>query len=211
MKVLMINGSPKAKGCTNRALEEIQKVLNEEEVETEIIHIGNKVIRGCIDCNYCRKAGTTGKCVFHDEVNEAIEKLMNADGLIIGSPVYYSSPNGTLISFLDRMFHAAPYEAFAHKPGAAIVSARRAGTTASFDVLNKYFSIHEMPIVSSQYWNMVHGYTPEDVEKDEEGLQIMRTLGRNFVWVLKALKIASQSGIEPPLQVESKIRTNYIR
>lgn len=209
MKVMLINGSPNRKGCTNRALEEVKRALEENQVEGKIIHIGAKNIRGCRDCGYC--TGNRGKCVFADEVNEVIEELKTVDGLIIGSPVYFSSPSGTLISFLDRLFHAAPYEALAHKPGASVVSARRAGTTASFDVLNKYFMIRQMPVVSSQYWNMVHGYSASEVEKDEEGLQIMRTLGRNMAWLIKAIRLAEQNGIKKPEESEQKIRTDFIR
>lgn len=209
MKVLLINGSPHKKGCTYTALSEIAKVLDEESFDTEIFNIGTESIRGCIACGQCRNE-VSSKCVFDDIVNEVIEKIRDADGIIIGSPVYYSSPNGSLIALLDRVFYASQKEDLKYKPGAAIVSARRAGTTASLEVLNKYFSISNMPIVSSQYWNMVHGYTPEEVLRDKEGLQIMRTLGRNMAWLLKSIAVAKEQGIFPP-EEEEPIRTNFIQ
>lgn len=183
MKVLVINGSPRPQGCTARALREVTEELERNGIETETLHIGNKDIRGCVACNSCSK---TGKCVFNDIVNEAAKKFEEADGLIVGSPVYYSSPNGTLLSFLDRLFYSTPFSK-RMKVGAAVVSARRGGTTASFDVLNKYFTISEMPVVSSTYWNNVHGFTAEDVEKDKEGLQVMRNLARNTAFLIKAI------------------------
>ncbi len=210
MKVLLINGSPHIHGCTDRALQEISRTLGENEVESEIFHIGVRPVSGCIDCKYCFREEHLHTCVFDDPVNLAVSKLAEADGLIVGAPVYFSSPNGSLISFLDRLFRIAPNEYLEHKPGAAVISARRAGTTASFDVLNKYFTIRQMPVVSSQYWNMVHGYTPEDVEQDKEGLQIMRTLARNMAWMLKAFEAAKLSGIYPPKGEEPLIRTNFI-
>lgn len=206
MKVLLINGSPRAKGCTYTALSEVAKSLNACEIETEIIQIGNQAIRGCIGCGGC--AGK-GRCIFEDDaVNEIIGKMEEADGLIIGSPVYFASPNGNLISLLDRLFYAGT--CFAHKPAAAVVSARRAGTTVTVDDLNKYFTIKQMPVVSSTYWNMVHGSCPEDVLKDEEGLQTMRNLGRNMAWLLKCIENGKQNGIQPPT-AEKKIWTNFIR
>ena len=183
MKVLILNGSPKANGCTARALREVAETLEKEGVETETIHIGNKDIRGCIACNKCRE---TGKCVFDDLVNETAPKLEAADGLIIGSPVYYGSANGTLVSFMDRLFYSTPFSKLM-KLGASVVSCRRGGNTATFDELNKYFTISNMPVVSSQYWNMVHGFSAEDVEKDLEGLQTMRILGQNMAFLLKAV------------------------
>ncbi|MBR3099755.1 MAG: flavodoxin family protein [Clostridia bacterium] len=189
MKVLLINGSPHAKGCTNRALEEIRDTLKEEGVDSEIIQVGNKDIRGCVSCGSCSRIG---KCVFDDTVNETAEKLKEADGLVLASPVYYASPNGTLLAFADRLFYSN-HSDLRMKVGAAVVSARRAGTTASFDVLNKYFSISQMPIVSSRYWNMVHGFTAEDVEKDKEGLQTMRILARNMAFMIKAIRAAKES------------------
>ena len=182
-KVLLLNGSPRSNGCTAAALDEMIKVFKEEGIETELVHVGNKDVRGCIACRSCREAG---KCVFDDLVNEVAPKFEQADGLVVGSPVYYSSPNGTLISFLDRLFQSTRFSKHM-KVGAAIVSARRGGNTASFDVLNKYFSISGMPIASSTYWNQVHGFTAEDVAKDLEGLQTMRNLARNMAFLIKAI------------------------
>jgi len=210
MKVLLINGSPNKEGCTYTALKEAADALNKEGIETEIFHIGNKPIRGCIGCGGCRKTDE-GKCIFNDDiVNGAIEKLKTADGLIVGSPVYYASANGSLISFLDRVFFAGNKFA-AFKPAAAVVSARRAGTTASLDEINKYFQISNMPVVSSRYWNMVHGNTPDEVKKDLEGLQVMRTLGRNMAWILKSIQCAKENGINAPAEESPKIYTNFIR
>ena len=183
MKVLVINGSPRANQCTATALEEVMKTLQAEGVETELIHAGNQDIRGCVSCGSCAK---TGKCVFSDLVNETAPKLAAADGLVVGSPVYYASPNVTLLSFLDRLFYSTPFSKHM-KVGAAVVSARRGGNTASFDVLNKYFSISGMPIATATYWNQVHGFTAEDVEKDAEGLQTMRNLARNMTFLMKTI------------------------
>ena len=183
MKVLLINGSPHINGCTKRALKEVSDTLIKEGIETEIIDVGNLDIRGCIACGSCFK---TGKCVFNDIVNEVLDKFEEADGLVVGSPVYYSSPNGTLISFLDRLFYSSRCDK-RMKVGAAVVSCRRGGNTASFDVLNKYFTISQMPIASSRYWNMVHGFTSEDVEKDLEGLYTMRVLGKNMAFLIKCI------------------------
>lgn len=206
MKVLLINGSPNRKGCTYTALSEVEKTLQENGIETEIIHVGNKDIRGCIGCRQCKK---NGKCVFDDLVNEVAVKFAECDGIVIGSPVYYASANGTLISFLDRLFYSAPVDK-RMKVGAAVVSARRAGNTSTFDELNKYFTISEMPIVSSQYWNNVHGYTPEDVYADEEGCQIMRVLGRNMAFLIKAIDLAKKEyGL--PKQEENHLFTSFHR
>ena len=183
MKVLLINGSPRANGCTATALKEMISVFEAEGVETELIHVGNKDIRGCIACGSCMKSG---KCVFDDLVNEVAPKFEEADGLVVGSPVYYASPNGTVLSFLDRLFYSTRFPKHM-KVGAAVVSARRGGNTASFDVLNKYFSISGMPIATATYWNQVHGFTVEDVKKDAEGLQTMRNLARNMVFLMKAI------------------------
>ena len=183
MKVLLINGSPHANGCTATALKEMISVFEAEGVETELIHVGNKDIRGCIACGSCMK---NGKCVFDDLVNEVAPKLEKADGLVIGSPVYYASPNGTVLSFMDRLFYSTRFPKHM-KVGAAVVSARRGGNTASFDVLNKYFSISGMPIATATYWNQVHGFTAEDVKKDAEGLQTMRNLARNMTFLMKAI------------------------
>lgn len=187
-KVLLINGSPKKDGCTATALEEMVKIFETEGVETEIIQVGNQNIRGCISCRKCMESG---KCVFDDLVNEAAEKLDEADGLVIGSPVYYGSPNGSLLCFLDRLFYSTmTSKDLRMKVGASVVSARRGGNTASFDVLNKYFTISSMPVASSTYWNQVHGFTPEDVRKDLEGLQVMRNLARNMVFMMRAISDA---------------------
>jgi len=181
-KVLLLNGSPHPRGCTATALQEMISVFETEGIETELIQVGNKSIRGCIACGSCAK---TGKCVFDDLVNEVAPKFEAADGLVIGSPVYYASPNGTILSFMDRLFYSTHYSKHM-KVGAAVVSARRGGNTASFDVLNKYFSISGMPIASSTYWNQVHGFTAEDVRKDLEGLQTMRNLARNMSFIIRA-------------------------
>ena len=183
-KVIVINGSPRADQCTATGLDELIKTLNEEGVETELVHIGNKAVRGCAACGYC---SSHDGCVFGDIVNEVSAKLKDADGLVVGSPVYYGSPNGTLISFLDRLFYSAQYDMHM-KVGAAVVSARRGGNTASFDVLNKYFSISGMPIATSTYWNQVHGFTAEDVKKDLEGLQTLRNLARNMTFLMKVIR-----------------------
>ena len=183
MKVLLINGSPRANGCTAAALKELISVFEAEGVETELVHAGNKDIRGCIACGSCMK---NGKCAFDDLVNEVAPKFESADGLVIGSPVYYASPNGTILSFMDRLFYSTRFSKHM-KVGAAVVSARRGGNTASFDVLNKYFSISGMPIATATYWNQVHGFTAEDVRKDAEGLQTMRNLARNMTFLMKAI------------------------
>ena len=206
MKVLLINGSPNKEGCTFTALSEVAKALNEEGIETEIIQIGNQMVRGCMACGQCKKSGS---CVYDDIVNEVIEKAKTADGFIFGSPVYYSGINGTMKSFLDRLFYSGS-KYLAYKPGAGVVSARRAGTTAALHQINHYFTINNMPLVSSQYWNMVHGNTPDEVRQDKEGMQIMRTLGRNMAWMLKSIKAGEQNGIEKP-EPEPKERTNFIR
>lgn len=205
MKALLINTSPHEKGCTFTALSIIAKELEQNNIETEIVHIGNKDIRGCIACDKCKELG---RCVFDDVVNQVATKFEMSDGIVIGTPVYYASANGSAITFFDRLFHSVR-SSKRMKVGAAISSARRAGTTATLDLLNKYFLLSEMPVASSCYWNMVHGNTPEEVLKDEEGLQIMRVLGRNMAFLIKA--IHSQKEKEGlPLQ-EQKIRTNFIR
>ena len=183
MKVLLLNGSPHANGCTAAALKEMIRVFDAEGVETELVHVGNKDIRGCISCGSCMKAG---KCVFDDPVNEVAPVFEEADGLVVGSPVYYASPNGTILSFMDRLFYSTRFSKHM-KVGAAVVSARRGGNTASFDVLNKYFSISGMPIATATYWNQVHGFTADDVKKDAEGLQTMRNLARNMTFLMKAI------------------------
>ena len=187
-KVLLLNGSPHPKGCTATALEEMIRVFEEEGVETELIQVGVKDIRGCISCGNC---GKTGKCVFDDLVNEVAVKFEAADGLVVGSPVYYSSPNGTILSFMDRLFYSTSFSKHM-KVGAAVVSCRRGGNTASFDVLNKYFTISGMPVASSTYWNQVHGFTAEDVKKDLEGLQTMRNLAGNMAFLIRAIADAKE-------------------
>lgn len=188
-KVLLLNGSPHPHGCTATALDEMINIFNEEGIETEVIQVGNKDIRGCISCGTCE---TKGKCVLDDLVNEVAQKFEEADGLVVGSPVYYASPNGTIISFLDRLFYSTSFSK-QMKVGAAVVSCRRGGNTASFDVLNKYFTISGMPVASSTYWNQVHGFTAEDVKKDLEGLQTMRNLARNMSFMIKAFAAAKES------------------
>lgn len=205
MKVLLINGSPNLKGCTFTALEEVATILNQEGVETEIIHVGNKDLRGCIGCRQCK---TKGKCVFDDLVNEIAPKFQECDGIIIGSPVYYASANGTLISFIDRLFYSVTTDK-TMKVGAAVVSCRRGGASATFDEMNKYFTISGMPVVSSQYWNSVHGNTPDEVRQDKEGMQIMRTLGKNMAFLLKSIELGKKEYGLP--EKEEHIFTNFIR
>lgn len=206
MKVLLVIGSPHAKGCTYTALEEIAKTLKESEVETEFFHIGVKPVRGCIDCGKCDE---TGYCKFNDDpANKLIDKIKEADGVIIGSPVYYANANGTLCALLDRVFFASSSQ-FRFKPAAAVVSCRRGGAGSAFDRLNKYFTISEMPVVSSQYWNAVHGMSREEVLQDQEGLQIMRTLGQNMAWMLKSMA-KSKEVMEIP-EREDWTPTNFIR
>lgn len=206
MKVLLVNGSPRAAGCTNTALEEVAKTLGEAGIETEIFWLGAKPVQDCVACGKCRELK---KCVFDDVVNTLIEKAKTADGFVFGSPVYYAHPSGRVQSALDRAFYAGKY-AFAGKPGAAVVSARRGGTASSFDVINKYFGISSMPVVSSTYWNMVYGNTPDEVRRDEEGMQTMRNLGRNMAYLLKCIEAGKAAGIESPAQ-EGAFKTNFIR
>ena len=205
-KVLLINGSPNKAGCTYTALREVEKSLNKNGVETEIFQLGKGPVQGCTGCGGC---GRNGKCVFDDGVNRLVERLDEFDGLVIGSPVYYASPNGALLAFLDRLFFAAGKK-FAGKPGAAVVSCRRGGATAAFDALNKYFSISNMPIVTSQYWNQIHGNTPEEALQDAEGLQTMRTLGENMAWLIKCIQAGRATGVPEPVY-EKKQSTNFIR
>ncbi len=202
-KVLLLNGSPHTDGCTAAALKEMITVFEKEGIEAELIQVGNKEIRGCMSCGYCK---SHGKCVFNDPVNEIAPKFEAADGLVIGSPVYYSSPNGTLLSFMDRLMQSTSFPKHM-KVGAAVVSARRGGCTASFDVLNKYFTIAGMPVASSTYWNQVHGFTAEDVKKDAEGLQIMRNLARNMAFLIKAIADAKEKYGLP--EVERKAVTSF--
>lgn len=206
MKVLLVNGSPHAKGCTYRALEEVAKVLENNEIETEMFQVGNKPVAGCIGCGACFESG---KCFQNDVVNTFVEQAKEADGFIFGSPVHYASASGAITSFMDRVFYGKS-SIFAGKPAASVVSCRRGGATATFDQLNKYYTINSMPVVSSQYWNMVHGNTKEEVEQDLEGLQTMRTLGNNMAWLLQCIAAGREKGIEFP-QREPAIKTNYIR
>lgn len=198
-KVILLNGSPHAKGCTWAALDEMIGIFEKENIETELIHVGNKDIRGCIACGFCKK---NGKCVFNDDlVNEVAPKFETAEGLVVGSPVYYGAPNGTILSFMDRLFYSTPYSKHM-KVGAAVVSCRRGGNTASFDVLNKYFTISGMPVASSSYWNQVHGRAAEDVKKDLEGLQTMRNLARNMAFMIKAFADAKEKCGLPEMETD---------
>lgn len=205
MKVLTINGSPHLNGCTARALTEVEKTLNAAGIETERINIGNKDVRGCIACNYCREHG---RCVFNDSVNETAPKFADADGIIVGSPVYYANASGQVRSFLDRLFYStAGTFRKEMKVGAAVISSRRAGSTTAFDEINKYFTISSMPVVASTYWNEVHGFTAEDVERDLEGLQTMRNLGKNMAFLIKA--ISAQAAVEGIPAQERSSFTNF--
>lgn len=206
MKVILVNGSPKEKGCTYRALIEVSDELNKNGIDTEIFHIGTKPLSGCMGCGGCSK---TGECVYGDAVNRFAELTAQADGFVFGSPVHYAAASGALTSFLDRAFMSAGGK-MRGKVGASVVSCRRGGASAAFDQMNKYFTINSMPIVSSQYWNQVHGSTPEEVEQDLEGLQTMRTLAKNMAWLLKCIELGKQSGITIPEQ-ETKIKTSFIR
>ena len=206
MKVLLVNGSPHGKGSTFTALSEVANALEKESIETEIYQLGAKPIPGCIACGHCYK---TGECFMKDRVNEFADMAEGADGFIFGTPVYYASANGSLISFMDRLFYSGSSK-FAGKPGAAVVCCRRAGSTATFDQVNKYFTISNMPVVSSQYWNMVHGNHPEEVKQDLEGMQIMRTLGKNMAWLLKCIDLGKKNGITMP-EHEEFVATNFIR
>ena len=202
MKVLMINGSPNREGCTYTALSEVARTLEKHGIESEIVHVGNKDIRGCIGCRKCKE---TGKCVFNDLVNEVAPKFAECDGIVIGSPVYFASANGTLVSFIDRLFYSSSVDK-TMKVGAAVVSARRGGCSATFDELNKYFTISGMPIASSQYWNSVHGYTPEQVRQDEEGMQVMRTLGNNMAFLIKSIALGKEKFALPQKEEHIFIR-----
>ena len=205
-KILLINGSPNEKGCTYTALCEIADTLAKNDVESEILYLGKKPVAGCIACGKCFQ---TGRCVFDDKVNEVLEKLDEYDGIVVGSPVYYAGPTGQLCAFLDRLFFCSERR-MAGKLGAAVVSCRRGGASAAFDRLNKYFTICNMTVVGSQYWNQVHGFTPEDVRKDEEGLQTMRTLAQNMAWLLKNRDAGKTQDIAFP-QYETRLTTNFIK
>ena len=206
MKVLIINGSPRPQGNTKIALDEMVKIFDQEGIESEIVHVGNKDIRGCIACMSCKTR--LDHCVFDDCVNEFASMAKAADGFIFGTPVYYAHPTGKIQSFMDRVFYSAK-SAFVHKPAAVISSSRRAGSVTSMDVLNKHLSISEMPIVTSNYWNEVHGHTPSDVEQDIEGLDTMYALGKNMAWMLKCIEVGKKAGIEVPQN--KKRATNFIR
>ncbi|MBP3737499.1 MAG: flavodoxin family protein [Muribaculaceae bacterium] len=207
MNVLLINGSPRPNGCTATALGIVAQELQNGGIDTQIVNIGTKEVRGCISCFKCQELG---HCVFsNDLVSELAHKFELADGLVVGSPVYYASANGSLISLLDRLFFSTPFSK-AMKVGAAVASARRAGTTATLDELNKYFTLAEMPIASSRYWNEVHGNTPEQVMQDEEGVQIMRVLGRNMAFLIRAIAAERERNGLPP-EVQPRINTNFIR
>lgn len=210
MKVLLVNGSPHEKGCTYTALMEVADTLEKEDVNADLFWIGNKPLAGCIACRSCIEEK---KCIFNDRVNDFLDLAKDADGFIFGSPVHYATAGGAITSFMDRVFFAdllAGRQSFYLKPAAAVVSARRAGTTATFDQLNKYFTITEMPVISSRYWNMVHGATPEDVKQDLEGLQTMRVLARNMTWFLKCKEAGMKAGVSFPKR-EENIFTNFIR
>ena len=207
MKVLLVNGSPKEKGCTFTALSFVAEELEAAGVNTQIYHLGKEAIEGCRACGYCFK---NDSCVIGDSVNTFVELAKEADGLVVGSPVHFASATGALTAFLDRVFYSSKGSPFHYKPGAAIVSARRAGTTATLDQLQKYLLYSRMPLVPSQYWPMIHGTTPDEVVQDLEGVQIMRTLGRNMAWLLRAIEAGRAAGIEPPPE-ERRIRTNFIR
>ncbi len=205
MNVLIVNGSPHPNGNTAIGLREVQKVLEENGITTEWLQLGNKDVRGCIACNYCKKHG---KCVFNDVVNETAPLFEKADGLLVGTPVYYAQPNATLTAYLTRLFYSTPFSK-KMKVGAAVVACRRGGASATFDQLNKFFTISQMPVVSSQYWNSLHGMIPGEVEQDEEGLQIMRTLGKNMVFLMNAIQAQKEENGLP--EIEAPIFTNFIR
>ena len=205
MKVLMINGSPKANGNTAAALGEMEKIFAQEGVETEILHIGNQAIRGCIGCGQCAEKG---RCVFDDAVNQAAAKFEACDGLVVGSPVYYASANATLVAFLTRLFYSTPFDK-RMKVGAAVVAARRGGLSATFDELNKFFTISGMPVASSQYWNGVHGKEAGEAAQDEEGMQTMRTLARNMTFLMRSIQLGKEKYGLP--EQEAPVRTSFVR
>lgn len=206
MKVILVNGSPHLNGCTFTALKEVEKVLNNEGIETEIFQIGSEPVAGCIGCNSCIK---TGKCFVDDKVNEFLAKVDDADGFVFGSPVHFAAASGELTSFMDRVFYGRANK-FKGKLGACVVSCRRGGASAAFDQINKYFTMTCMPVVSSQYWNQVHGNNSEEVKKDLEGMQTMRTLGSYMAWMLKCIEAGRKVGIKEP-EKEPPVKTNFIR
>ncbi len=206
MKVILVNGSPNSKGCTYTALKEVENSLNKNGIETQIFWLGNKPVAGCIGCGNCLQ---TGRCFIEDKVNMFLEKVPDTDGFIFGTPVHFAASSGMLSSFMDRVFYGRR-KLFSNKVAAAVASCRRGGATATLDEINKYFGISNMPIVSSQYWNMVHGTKPEEVKKDEEGMQTMRTLGNNMAWLLKSIEAGKKVGIELPKN-EPIVTTNFIK
>ena len=205
MKVLLVNGSPHEKGCTYTALKEIANTLENNDIETDFLWLGIEPLAGCIGCNACLK---TGKCFRNDIVNDFLNKVPDIDGFVFGSPVHFASSSGALTSFMDRAFYGRR-KLFENKPACCICSCRRGGASATFDQINKYFSMSNMPIVTSQYWNQVHGTNPDEVKRDLEGMQTMRTLGNNMAWLLKCIDIAKKSGLEYPKN-EEIIKTNFI-
>lgn len=210
MKVLLVNGSPHEKGCTHQALSIVREAIEKEGIQTEEFWIGNKPLTGCVGCGYCAKKG---RCRYEDRVNKFLDAAKEYDGFVFGVPVHFASAAASMSAFMDRSFfvdHCADLKLFELKPGAVVVSARRAGTTATIDQMNKYLLYSQMPVVSSRYWNMVHGQTPDQVAEDEEGVQIMRVLGKNMAWLLKNLEAGKQAGIQAP-EKEMRISTNYIR
>ena len=207
MKVLILNGSPKAKGNTATALHEVEQTLHQQGIETEWMHVGHLPIHGCIACNKC---WDTGVCGFHDVVNEISEKMRHADGLLVGSPVYFASPNGTLLSLLDRLFYSNLHTDWSMKVGATVSIARRGGATATMDALNKYFLKTNMPVVPSQYWSIAHGTSPDEVNQDMEGMQTMRQLGLNMAFLIKSIRLGMDQFGSPKIQ-EPLVETHYIR
>ncbi len=207
MKVVLVNGSPHKEGCTYTALSEVAGALNQDGVETEIFWVGNKPVSGCIGCGKCRKG--LGRCFMDDKVNEFVDFAKDADGLIIGSPVHYAAVSGSMTSFMDRAFYSGSQH-FRGKPGAPVVSCRRGGASAAFDQLVKYFTINCMPLISSTYWNSVHGNSPEEVLQDKEGIETMQILGRNMAWILKSIEAGKAAGIEKPDQQKTR-KTSFIR
>lgn len=206
MKVMLVNGSPHHEGCTYTALQEVAKALNADGIETKMFWIGIRPISSCLGCGVC---SSEGKCAIDDVVNVFVEEAMDCDAFVFGAPVHFASANGAMISFMDRVFYSGK-AAFEYKPAASVVSCRRGGATSTFDELNKYFTIRNMPVISSQYWNQVHGNTPEEVVQDLEGMQTMRTLGHNMAWILKCIEAGKAKGIEHPIR-EEQIKTNFVR
>lgn len=206
MKVMLVNGSPHNEGCTYTALQEVAKALNADGIETKMFWIGIRPISSCLGCGCC---SSEGKCAIDDIVNVFVDEAKDCDAFVFGAPVHFASANGTMISFMDRAFCSGKV-AFEYKPAASVVSCRRGGASATFDELNKYFTIRNMPVISSQYWNQVHGNTPEEVVQDLEGMQTMRTLGHNMAWILKCIEAGKKAGIDHPIR-EKQIKTNFVR